>query len=145
MKKFVLIPLTLACAAFPAEAETMKPGLWEITTKSMAIPGLPPEIAAAMPAKAMTSRFCLKPEDVASGPARFSGQAEEDCRVLKNTQKGAAFESTIACGSGDEAITINSKGTSTGTSYEATSEVVMADMDGPMTSQFTGRLVGPCP
>lgn len=140
-----MLVLALALAALPAEAETMKPGLWEITTRSVGIPGMPPEMAAAMPARTMTTRQCLKPEDVAGGPARLSGQPGEDCRVIRQDQKGASFESTIACGAGDEAVTIKAKGTATATSYEGSSEIAMAEMDEPLTSTFSGRLVGPCP
>ena len=143
MKKFFVLALVLA--ALPAEAETMKPGLWEVTTSSAGVPGMPPELAAAMPARTMTTRHCLKPEDVGGGPARLSGQPGEDCRVVRQDQKGAAFESTIACGAGDEAVTIKSKGTATATSYEGSSEIAMAEMDEPLTSTFRGRRVGPCP
>jgi len=145
----LLVPIFLLAA--PASAQTMQPGLWEMTSTStgMSMPGMedmPPEAMAAMGGGQSTSfRHCLSAEDAAGGPGRASAASKGQCKVINQRTSGASFETTLACDDGAGGpIQIHTKGTSSPARFDATSEITMASEGMTMTSKVSGKFLGPC-
>jgi hypothetical protein len=135
--------------AAPAAAQTMQPGLWEITSKmtGMDMPSMPAAAAKAMAGRSVTLRHCLKPEDIAKGPERLFGQTNGECRFLDHSMKGGKLSSTMQCKTAAGETLVKSSGSYTPTSYTATSRMTTTTKGAPaitMSSSVTGRRVGDC-
>jgi hypothetical protein len=159
----------LACAALPAGAQTMKPGLWELSNKlsspdsqmntAMAeiqkqLASMPPEQRKAMqqmmekngvqmnigPGGALTSRMCMTKEMIAR--KEFPVQ-EGDCKQkvtpVSGTRMNVAFSCTKPPASGEGEIIVDSD-----TSYRVKMHIKGTDGGRPqvMDMDVTGKWQG---
>ena len=111
--RIILISATLLSAASCAAADKMKPGLWELTTKSdsiKAIPKIPPEqlekmkqMGIKMPDMkdgAMVNKVCYTKEMVDQDKPPSSGR-EGQCKNKGFNRSGSSYTSEIVCDSPD--------------------------------------------
>jgi hypothetical protein len=103
---------------------TIQPGEWEskLTIQQMAIPGMPPEMAARMKAQVAdnqvhTSRECLTPEQVKQPKADFFTGQDKSCEYQHFTMGGGKIDIQVACKEEDGAAITNMSGAYTPTTY----------------------------
>lgn len=122
---FLILP-----AAAPA-AETMKPGLWEITA-SIEMPGLP------FQPPPQTMRHCYTAEDVKQEPV----PADENCRVTEFKSVGNKITWKLECtgemaGTGEGEIIFQGD-----SSYEGKATLQAQGMR--LTTKYKGKRLGEC-
>jgi hypothetical protein len=131
---FVTLALAAACAS--AQAQEMKPGLWEIVTtmqmQGMQLPG---------------GKFshCYTAQDVAAGK-QYSGDDAGKC-VISNLKSGGGNVSyDIACDAEGGKMTGSVKGTVAPTAYTFEQKLRMTPDQGmgDMHSTIKGRRLGDC-
>jgi hypothetical protein len=111
--RIVLVSATLLSAATCAAADKMKPGLWEMTTKSdamKAMPKIPPEqlekmkqMGIKMPDMqngAMVSKVCLTKEMVDQEKPPTGGR-EQHCQNKSFNRSGNTYTAEMVCDSPD--------------------------------------------
>lgn len=105
MKRFTSFALTVlmfSAGAAAAQNKEMPPGLWQITSK-MAIPNMPPEMAAKM-GQGMTFNMCVQPGDQRKwmdgahrGPM---GRGDRQCEPSDVKQDGNKVSWKVKCADG---------------------------------------------
>jgi hypothetical protein len=136
MKRLALFAL---CAiALPAGAQSMEPGLWELSSvlTSTALPK----------PQSGTVTHCLTKENAAD-PARFvSGPQSQKCTITPGARTPSSFEWAIACP--EQRMAGTGKLRYSRTSIDADMRFVVEPEPGKkmdMQTKVSGRLLGPCP
>ncbi len=117
------------------------PGQWDIavTTLSMEMPDMPPEVAASMAGKTVHVKHCITPEEASRGPQELLKQ-DKSCKFTNYSMVGGRLNSTTVCGQpGGGTMTATSSGTFTPTRFTTTGKSVMV---GRMTMKITATTVG---
>lgn len=122
-----LLSLPLSAPA----ADTMKPGLWEITT-TMEMPGMP------FQPPAQSVRHCYTAEEVRERPV----PQDDQCRITGLKTVGSTTSWKFECrgemaGKGEGEITYRGD-----TAYEGKSRMQVEGMT--MTTSYQGRRIGDC-
>ena len=124
--------LVVLAAAAPAAAQTMQPGLWELTAR-MEMPGM------TMPP--MTIQQCLRdasPESVVP--------AMPNCTITGRSASGNTVRWSVICQEGGMRMTGNGEMTLRGTTSDGVLQMTM-DEGGQrqsMTHRYSGRRIGAC-
>lgn len=135
MKKHVFAGLMACLVATPSlpalAADTMKPGLWEITT-TMEMPGMP------FQPPPQTVRHCYTPEDIKEQPV----PTDEQCKVTDLQTVGNKVRWKVECrgeasGKGDGEITYLGD-----SAYEGKSRMQTQGMT--MSTRYKARRLGNC-
>jgi len=128
----------LAATAGAAHAQTMRPGLWEITSQTQ-MPGMP---AGAMPAQTM--KHCVTPEAAAKPEATAPGPATDECMLVSSGTSGNAYRYEMLCKDGTR---MKGEQTWKGDSYTGKTVMEMKDGDEAMTMTVTqsAKRIGDCP
>lgn len=141
-----LAGLAAATFASPLAAQSVKPGLWEMTINSKMVgEGIPGNAAA----NAMKMKICIKPEESQAGWQDMVKNMQpgdgDDCTISDLKQSAGAYSFTTKCKSG-------MSGTMTGkispTLMQQSGDMVFADESMNMKMQFnnTSRwLAASCP
>lgn len=141
MRLSSLILLALL-GATGAQAATMTPGLWEITTASqMQIPGMPKGMGAQPPS---TFRHCYTAADVKDHQKAVPVSGNCKLVSIKTLPDGASW--TVRCESPSGPMTGSGRITYTANAYTG-SAVMTGKMQGApfnMTQRYTGKRIGPC-
>ena len=136
MKRLALI--ALLTAALPAAAQSMDPGLWELSS-TMSSPALPKPQSA-------TVTHCVSKEDAAN-PARIvSGPSTQKCTITPGARTSDSFEWAIACP--EQRMTGTGKLRYSRRAMDADLQIVVEPQPGQkmaMQTKVSGRLLGPCP
>ena len=136
MKRLAL--LALLTVALPAGAQTMDPGLWELSS-TLTSPALPKPQSGKV-------THCLSKEDAAN-PARFvSGPQTQSCTITPGARTADSFEWAIACP--EQRMTGTGKLRYSRSSMDADMRFVVEPQPGKkmdMQTKVSGRLLGPCP
>ncbi|HEY5711061.1 MAG TPA: DUF3617 domain-containing protein [Allosphingosinicella sp.] len=129
----------------------MEPGEWE-TTMLMdmgAVANLPPGVELP-PARPITARTCITPEQVRDARAAFlggGGQPGVECDYSGVTMAGGRISGTSICRSDRLEMTMTMDGSFTPTAYDVTQQMrsTIGGQTRESTGHMTGRRVGECP
>ncbi len=142
----ILVAAILAALPLAATAQTVQPGQWDIaiTTDSMTMADMPPEVAAAMRGKTIHVKHCITPAEAARGPQAMLG-AQKECAFTKYTVLGGRMHSEMTCKQPGGLMKSVSDGTFTPTGFTATGKTVLTG-NGAMTMSATtvGKRTGTC-
>jgi hypothetical protein len=133
MKKllfFLLFLLLPAAMSLAGDSPNMKPGLWEITTKThMQGMNLPPS----------TVTQCLTEDDMVPS----SSQPGQECEVIDMKTSGNTVTWTMKCTSGGQKVKSKGSVEYYGTSFKGTVTTILEDgME--IESAMTGKRLGDC-
>lgn len=140
----VFAVIAVAIGMSEAQAQGMKPGLWQVE-QQISIPGAPPELLEG--AKQRWS-YCVRPEEAKEGP-KFRpeqyGEAPDkmkECRIenLKTSPGHTSYD--IACPNQRGASRIRVEYRYTDTSFEGTSRLLGKET---MSWRMKGQYLGACP
>lgn len=140
MRKIVLAwaACAAAMAASAAGPVDMKPGLWEISTRTvMAMEGAPP-----MPAQ--TTRVCVRPQDVEA--ERGALPVDKECKITSFERKASTVRWAMVCNKDGAEMRGSGEISYAGTSYSGKSQLEMK-AEGEvmkMQSTYAAKRVGDC-
>jgi len=131
-----LAALALFALATFANAQEMKPGLWEITT-TMQMQGM------QMPGQKFT--HCYSAQDVAAGK-QYQGDDKSKCTISNMKTGGGSVSYDMACAFEGGKMTGSVKGTMSPTAYSFDQKMRMTPDQGmgEMHSIIKGRRLGDC-
>jgi hypothetical protein len=144
MRATLMLMLGLATATQAAESP-VTPGKWQTVTtvQSMAIPGMPPNMAKRMMAKPMSATICITPKDAAAGPRDVIGKSNGACRYRSFAAAAGRINAVMACKTGAAPPqTIAIAGTYSTTGYDITTQMSGGAMQS--VSRTVGKRLGPC-
>ena len=144
MRATMLLVLGMASAASAAESP-VTPGRWQTTTmiESMAMPGMPPDMAKRMMGKPMSATICISPKDATAGPRDLIGKSNGACRYRSFAAAAGRINAVMACkagGEGPQVIAISG-------TYSPVADDIRAKMSGGVMramSRAVGKRRGPC-
>ncbi len=121
-----------------AAAPRFEPGLWEVSS-TVASGDTTGANAPSM------SQRCLTPEEAAKGPEGLLLSARPDCKASRSAMADGKLDTLLHCAPDTkDAMTVAIKASFTPKSYEAVSNIVMANGGVAMTVTVTGKWVGAC-
>lgn len=123
------LPMLLLDAA---QAQNMKEGLWEITSK-MEMPGMP------MKMPPQTHTHCLTKKDAVP-------QKEEpgqECKTTKLEVRGDTVSWVMECKTKEGPVVMNGKVAYKGETFEGVIKMKQSDME--ITQNLSGKWIGKCP
>lgn len=132
---------------------TIQPGKWRSTTQfsSVSIPGLPPQVAGIVKkqfAKPQSFDYCLKPEDIGSGPDALGGKGAKNCKYEKWEYRGGRMSAIMVCtmkGQGTLRQVMDGTGSPTGYSANVDTTITGGKMGTMrMKGRVTGKRLGSC-
>lgn len=131
-----LAALAMFALATFANAQEMKPGLWEITT-TMQMQGM------QMPGQKFT--HCYSAQDVAAGK-QYQGDDKSKCTISNMKTGGGSVSYDMACAFEGGKMTGSVKGTMSPTAYSFDQKMRMTPDQGmgEMHSIIKGRRLGDC-
>ena len=136
MKRIALF--SLLAVALPAGAQSMEPGLWELSS-TLSSPSLPKPQSG-------TVTHCMSKDDAAN-PARFvSGPQSKKCTITPGARTPNSFEWAIDCP--EQRMSGTGKLRYSRTSIDADMRFTVEPQPGKkldMQTQVSGRHLGPCP
>ncbi|WP_156254586.1 DUF3617 domain-containing protein [Sandarakinorhabdus oryzae] len=143
MRRVLLLLVGMASAASAESPVT--PGKWQTTTiiESMAMPGMPPEMAQRTRARPMSATYCITPEQAAAGPRDVIGKSNGACRYRSFSAAAGRISGVMECKTGaptPQIIAIS--GTYSPVAYDIRSKMSGGAMQS--TSRTTGKRLGPC-
>jgi hypothetical protein len=132
----LLFAFVVALAATLAQAQEMKPGLWELVT-TMKMQGM------QMPGGKFT--HCYTAQDLAAGK-QYSGDEASKCSISNMKSAGGSISYDIACNSEGGKMSGSVKGTVSPTAYTFEQKMRMTPDQGmgEMLSTIKGRRLGDC-
>lgn len=100
----------------------VNPGLWQstVTLDELAIPGMPPEIAAQMQGvegRKLTDQQCLTPEEASRPKEDFFG-GRENCRYERFAMGNGRIDAVMNCTEGGSTQKMTMAGTYSGNAYQ---------------------------
>lgn len=140
----------MVAALLPAAAlgqAAIMPGQWDIavTTTSIEMPDMPPEVARSMAGRTVHVQHCMTPAEAARGPQEMlkSGQ---NCSFTHYTMLAGRLHSEVMCKQPGGTMVGTSDGTFTPTGFTATGKTVMRGQTTmTMTATTVGKRIGACP
>ncbi len=144
MKKasIMWVAAMLATASPALAADMLTPGLYEITTETLAT-NMP------MAPQGHTVQHCITQEDIDTDPERLFNQNPEaqNCDVANFEIGGGKAAMQLSCTMPGGAMTMTMAGTYTATSYDMTNdmEVKAGGMSMTMQSRAIAHRIGDCP
>ena len=132
-KAIIAIVAALAIPAASHAADTMREGLWELTT-TMDIPGMPMKMA---PTKV---KHCYTKEEVKDTKSTIS--RDKNCKVTDMKQSGNKVSWKMKC-TGENPGTFTGETTFKGDSYDSTMKMVTEGQT--MNMKVSGKRIGNCP
>ena len=146
MRVAVLAGVAAAVISSPLAAQSVKPGLWEMTIVSKMVGGGLPANAGA---NTMKMKLCIKPEDTKAGWQDMVKNMQPDddgeCTMSDLKESGGTYSYTTKCKSG---MSGKMSGTISPTLMQQSGDMVFADasMNMKMTFNNTGKWLAPtCP
>lgn len=136
MKIRILAAASLTCIATLANAQDMKPGLWEIST-TMKMQGM------EMPGGKFT--HCYTAKEVADGK-QFTGDEQSKCTIANMKAAGGNISYDMSCAIDGGKMTGSVKGKMSPTAYEFDQKMRMTPDQGmgEMHSIIKARRLGDC-
>lgn len=131
IRTFALI-VAMICIPI-AQAEEMKPGLWEITSQMR---------AQGMQMPAMKFTHCYSSKDISEG-RHYRPDPQNECKMSNLKQSGNDVSFDMKCQDGGQAMTMSVKGTVTATTFRFEQKMRTAEM-GEMLSTTQGKRIGDC-
>jgi len=144
MRIFVAALLLALPAAVAAQA--VLPGQWEIaiTTDSLTMADMPPEVAAAMRGKTVRVKHCITPAEAARGLQEML-KSNKECAFTSYKMLAGRLHSEMTCKQPGGTMKSVSDGTFTPTGFTTTGKTVMTGSTAmTMTATTVGRRTGPC-
>jgi hypothetical protein len=130
----------LGLAAFSAQAQEIKPGLWQYTVQ-MNMPGVPAG------AHKQSFQRCVTPREVQDKSAFMRSDPGSQCAMSDFRQEGAQFSYNVSC-KGQPSMTGKVTGTSTPESMNVNMDMTMTPAPAPgmgnMKQTMSARRVGDC-
>lgn len=132
----MLFAFVVGFAATLAQAQEMKPGLWELTT-TMKMQGM------QMPGGKFT--HCYTAKDIAAGK-QYQGDEASKCSIANMKSAGGNLSYDIACDAEGTKMTGSVKGSVSPTAYTFEQKMRMTPDQGmgEMLSTIKGRRLGDC-
>lgn len=146
MRTMILTAALLVPAAVLAQATGVMPGQWDIaiTTTSMTMADMPPEVAKTMIGRTIHVKHCITPAEALSGPQAML-RSDKSCTFGKYQMLGNRLHAEMSCKQPGGMMHSVSDGTFTPTGFTTTGKTVMTG-DGAMTMSATtvGTRTGAC-
>ena len=139
--------LVLSAALTVAAATPIQPGKWvtTVTILDVAMPGTPPQVAAAIKGHPTTVSACVTPADAAKGPRAAIEKTNGRCRYTDYTMSGGRISSTMVCSQPGGAMTVHAIGSYTPTSVSVEGTGMMTGARAmTIHTRTVGRRVGGC-
>lgn len=134
-RRLLVVPaIALLWSASLQAAETMKPGLWEYSTR-MEMPGMPMQMPPAV------VQNCLKPEDIA-GERAYQPDNNKDCKIENMKTSGNTVSYDVKC-VGTQPANGRYEFTSTATTMKG--KGAMEVQGRTMLMNIEARRLGDCP
>lgn len=147
MRALILLAVLGTPAAVSAQASGVLPGQWDIavTTDSVTMTGMPPEVAKSMTGRTVHIKHCITPAEAATGPQAIL-RGDKSCTFTKYQMLGGRLHAEMLCRPpGGGTMTSVSDGSVTPTGFRATGRTVMTGAAAmTMTATTVGTRLGAC-
>ncbi len=146
MRGLIFVGALALPAAVLAQATGVMPGQWDIaiTTTSMSMPDMPPEVAKSMAGRTIHVRHCITPVEALSGPQTMM-RGDKSCTFSKYQMLGNRLHAEVTCKQPQGMMHSVSDGTFSPTGFTTTGKTVMTGNGGmTMTATTVGKRTGAC-
>lgn len=142
----ILVATTIVLTPAAAAAQAVTPGQWDIavTTTSIAMPSMPPEVAKSIAGRTTRVSHCITPADAARGPQDML-KSNKSCAFSKYSMVGGRMHAEMSCKQPGGTMNSVSDGVFTPTGFRTTARLAMSGAT-PMTMTTTtvGKRGGAC-